>query len=199
MDKFFKEIKRYGYTPIDVRDTFATHTEDTQIYYRTDHHWTTDGAYLAYKQAVKKMKLTDEVTYKPYVVKNDFRGTLASKSGFVNGVNDAIKIYMPYKDKDYNNSVIYYADTKTKTTEFYQLNNLETKDAYTVFGGSNHPMYTIKTPTKSSKRLLLVKDSYANSFIPFLAQSYREIVVVDPRYFFDNIDDINKKRRKSQK
>lgn len=192
MDKFFKEIKRYGYTPIDVRDTFATHTEDTQIYYRTDHHWTTDGAYLAYKQAVKKMKLTDEVTYKPYVVKNDFRGTLASKSGFVNGVNDAIKIYMPYKDKDYNNSVIYYADTKTKTTEFYQLDNLDTKDAYTVFGGSNHQMYTIKTPTKSSKRLLLVKDSYANSFIPFLAQSYREIVVVDPRYFFDNIDDIIK-------
>ena len=192
MDKFFKEIKRYGYTPIDVRDTFATHTEDTQIYYRTDHHWTTDGAYLAYKQAVKKMKLTDEVTYKPYVVKNDFRGTRASKSGFVNGVNDAIKIYMPYKDKDYNNSVIYYADTKTKTTEFYQLDNLDTKDAYTVFGGSNHPMYTIKTPTKSSKRLLLVKDSYANSCIPFLAQSYREIVVVDPRYFFDNIDDIIK-------
>lgn len=192
MDKFFKEIKSYGYTPIDVRDTFAKHTEDTQLYYRTDHHWTTDGAYLAYKQAVKKMKLTDEVTYKPYVVKNDFRGTLASKSGFVNGVNDAIKIYMPYRDKDYNNSVIYYADTKTKTTEFYQLDNLDTKDAYTVFGGSNHPMYTIKTPTKSSKKLLLVKDSYANSFIPFLAQSYREIVVVDPRYFFDNIDDIIK-------
>lgn len=192
MDKFFQEIKGFGYTPIDVRDTFAKHTEDTQLYYRTDHHWTTDGAYLAYKQAVKKMKLKDNVTYKPYVVKNDFRGTLASKSGFVNGVNDAIKIYMPYKDKDYNNSVIYYADTKTKTTEFYQLDNLDTKDAYTVFGGSNHPMYTIKTPTKSSEKLLLVKDSYANSFIPFLAQSYREIVVVDPRYFFDNIDDIIK-------
>lgn len=192
MDNFFQEIKGFGYTPIDVRDTFAKHTEDTQLYYRTDHHWTTDGAYLAYKQAVKKMKLKDKVTYKPYVVKNDFRGTLASKSGFVNGVNDAIKIYMPYKDKDYNNSVIYYADTKTKTTEFYQLDNLDTKDAYTVFGGSNHPMYTIKTPTKSSEKLLLVKDSYANSFIPFLAQSYREIVVVDPRYFFDNIDDIIK-------
>ena len=192
MDKFFKEIKGFGYTPIDVRDTFKKHAEDTQLYYRTDHHWTTDGAYLAYNEAVKKMKLKGNITYKPYVVKNDFRGTLASKSGFVNGVNDAIKIYMPYKDKNYNNSVIYYADTKTKTTEFYQLDNLDTKDAYTVFGGSNHPMYTIKTPTKSSKKLLLVKDSYANSFIPFLAQSFREIVVVDPRYFFDNIDDIIK-------
>lgn len=192
MDQFFKEIKSYGYTPIDVRNAFKKASEDTQLYYRTDHHWTTDGAYLAYQQAAKKMKLTDNVTYKPYVVKNDFRGTLASKSGFVNGVNDAIKIYMPYKDKDYNNSVIYYTDTKTKTTEFYQLDNLDTKDAYTVFGGSNHPMYTIKTPTKSSEKLLLVKDSYANSFIPFLAQGYREIVVVDPRYFFDNIDDIIK-------
>lgn len=192
MDDFFKEIKSYGYTPIDVRDTFAKHSEDTQLYYKTDHHWTTDGAHLAYKQAAKKMKLSDQVTYKSYVVKNDFRGTLASKSGFVNGENDAIKIYMPYKDKDYNNSVIYYSDTKTKTTEFYQLDNLDTKDAYTVFGGSNHPMYTIKTPTKSSKKLLLVKDSYANSIIPFLAQSYREIVVVDPRYFFDSIDDIIK-------
>lgn len=192
MDQFFKEIKSYGYTPIDVRNAFKKAREDTQLYYRTDHHWTTDGAYLAYQQAAKKMKLTNNVTYKPYVVKNDFRGTLASKSGFVNGVNDAIKIYMPYKDKDYNNSVIYYADTKTKTTEFYQLDNLDTKDAYTVFGGSNHPMYTIKTPTKSSEKLLLVKDSYANSFIPFLAQGYREIVVVDPRYFFDNIDDIIK-------
>ncbi|SCK01137.1 Uncharacterised protein [uncultured Eubacterium sp.] len=192
MDQFFKEIKSYGYTPIDVRNAFKKASEDTQLYYRTDHHWTTDGAYLAYQQAAKKMKLTNNVTYKPYVVKNDFRGTLASKSGFVNGVNDAIKIYMPYKDKDYNNSVIYYTDTKTKTTEFYQLDNLDTKDAYTVFGGSNHPMYTIKTPTKSSEKLLLVKDSYANSFIPFLAQGYREIVVVDPRYFFDNIDDIIK-------
>ncbi|WP_419025928.1 DHHW family protein [Emergencia sp.] len=192
MDQFFKEIKSYGYTPIDVRNAFKKASEDTQLYYRTDHHWTTDGAYLAYQQAAKKIKLTDNVTYKPYVVKNDFRGTLASKSGFVNGVNDAIKIYMPYKDKDYNNSVIYYTDTKTKTTEFYQLDNLDTKDAYTVFGGSNHPMYTIKTPTKSSEKLLLVKDSYANSFIPFLAQGYREIVVVDPRYFFDNIDDIIK-------
>ena len=136
------------------------------------------------------MKLSDNVSYKRYVVKNDFRGTLASKSGFVNGKNDSITIYMPNKDKDYRNSVIYYSDTKKKTTEFYQLNNLETKDAYTVFGGSNHPMYTIKTPSKSSEKLLLIKDSYANSMIPFLSQNFREIVVVDPRYFFDNIDDI---------
>lgn len=192
MDEFYKRINKYGYKTIDVRDTFKDNAEDTQLYYHTDHHWTTDGAYLAFKEAAKKMKVKNDVSYTPYVVKNDFRGTLASKSGFVNGQNDAIKIYLPKKDKDYHNSVIFYSDAKKKTTEFYQLDNLDTKDAYTVFGGSNHPQYTIKTPTESRKRLLLVKDSFANSFIPFIAQKYREVVVVDPRYFFDNIDNIIK-------
>lgn len=202
MDRFFKDIKAIGYKPIDTRKALSKAAaapkgyglrkqEDTQIYYRTDHHWTTDGAFIAYKEASKKMKLKDNVSYQRYIVKNDFRGTLASKSGFVNGENDSITLYMPKDNEhDFNNSVIYYTDTKEKTTEFYKLDNLNTKDAYTVFGGSNHPIYTIKTPVKSERRLLLVKDSYANSFIPFLSQNYREIVVVDPRYFFDNINDI---------
>lgn len=193
IDSFYEKVKDIGITPIDVRRILKENADtDTQIYYRTDHHWTTDGAFLAYKEAAAAIKLKDNVSYKRYVVKNDFRGTLASKSGFTNGMNDPLTIYMPNKDKDYKNSVIYYADTKTKTTEFYQLDNLDTKDAYTVFGGSNHPMYTIQTPTDSEEKLLLVKDSYANSMIPFLAQNYREIVVVDPRYFYDNIDDVIK-------
>lgn len=193
MDQFFAEIEKLGYEPLDVRDTLSAHAGDTQLYYKTDHHWTTDGAFLAYKQAARTMKLRDAVSYKRYVVKNDFRGTLASKSGFVNGENDSLTIYMPDKDKDYRNSVIYYPDTKTKTTEFYQLENLNTKDAYTVFGGSNHPMYTIKTPVDTGEKLLLIKDSYANSMIPFLAQNFREIVVVDPRYYFEDIEALMKK------
>ncbi len=193
INQFYKGVEDCDIKPIDVRSILTKNAnQDTQLYYRTDHHWTTDSAFLAYKEAVSIMKLTDNVSYKRYVVKNDFRGTLASKSGFTNGQNDPLTIYLPNKDKDYHNSVIYYADTKTKTTEFYQLDNLDTKDAYTVFGGSNHPMYTIKTPTASEKKLLLVKDSYANSMIPFLAQNFREIVVVDPRYFFDDINDIIK-------
>ena len=74
---------------------------------------------------------------------------------------------------------------------FYRLDNLETKDAYTVFGGSNHPIYTIKTPLRDNEQcLLLIKDSYANSMIPFLAQDYYQIVVIDPRYFYDNVSTI---------
>ena len=191
MDDFFETVESLGITPIDVRDTFKEAKKDTQLYYRTDHHWTTDGAYLAFRQVDSVMELDNKVTYTDYAVKNDFRGTLASKSGFVNGMDDAIKIYLPAEDSEgYENSVIYYSDTKEKTTQFYQVDSLDTKDAYTVFGGSNHPMYTVRTPLDTDRHLLLIKDSYANSMVPFLSQCFSEIVVVDPRYFYDNIQDI---------
>ncbi|MBF1138613.1 MAG: hypothetical protein HXL79_03630 [[Eubacterium] sulci] len=192
IDDFFKKIQSIGINPVDVRATFKKNKEKVELYYHTDHHWTTDGAYLAYQDFAKKNKLNSNIKYDALAVKNDFRGTLASKSGFTNGLNDMIKIYLPKEGQNYKNSVIFYSDTMEKTTEFYKLNNLKKKDTYTVFGGSNHPIYSIKTPVSSQRKLLLIKDSYANSFIPFLSQDYREIIVIDPRYFFDDISEIIK-------
>ena len=186
MDKFFGAVEALGYTPIDVRDELKKASRNKQIYYRTDHHWTTDGAYIAYRKAAEIMKLKSDIKYKPLVVKKDFVGTLYSKSGFTNGRNDPIKIYLP-DDKKALNSVIRYTDTKEKTTNYYDMENLEKKDAYTVFGGTNHSLFSISTPVKKNRNLLVVKDSYANCFIPFLTQDYRTITIVDPRYYYENI------------
>ena len=191
MDAFFKEIEAIGYTPIDVRDDLKKASRTKQIYYRTDHHWTTDGAFVAYKKAFDVMGLKTKIKYKSYTVKNDFAGTLYSKSGFTNGRNDAIRIYLP-DDKKALNSVIRYTDTKEKTTNYYDMENLDKKDAYTVFGGTNHSLFSISTPTKTNKHLLVIKDSYANCFIPFLTQNYRTITVVDPRYYYENIETVIK-------
>lgn len=190
MNSFYENIKAFGINTVDVRNIFKKKKNDVQIYYRTDHHWTSDGAYLAYRELVPALGIGEPIDFRSRIVKNDFAGTLYSKSGFTGGRYDSIKINIPKDEKSAKPSVIYYADTKKKTTKFYLLGNLGKKDAYTVFGGSNHPMYTVKTPTESNKRLLLIKDSYANSVIPMLAQHYREIVVIDPRYYFDNVDDL---------
>ena len=190
MDDFMKELDGSGYKSIDVRTAFRKNKDSVQIYYRTDHHWTTDGAYLAYQEACRTMGMKDAVTYTEYVVKNNFRGSLYSKSAFINGEDDTIKIYLPEQGQTILNSVIYYSDTKEKTTEFYELDNLKQKDAYSVFGGSNHPFFTVQTPTKDNKTLLLIKDSYANCMIPFLARQFRKIVVVDPRYYFESVEDL---------
>lgn len=186
MDRLFSAVKEMGYKPVDVREELTEASKKQQVYYRTDHHWTTDGAYVAFQKAAKVMKLKSETEYEAYTVKKDFVGTLCSKSGFTNGRKDAIKIYLPAGDK-YLNSVIRYKDKKEKTTMYYDMANLDIKDAYTVFGGTNQSLITITTPTKKNRHLLVVKDSYANCFIPFLTQDYRTITIVDPRYYYENI------------
>lgn len=190
MDEFLASVEESGYNVIDVREQLRNIKDDQQIYYRTDHHWTSEGAYEAYKQLIPVLGFEDVIEYEPVTVKTDFKGTLYSNSGFTNGTNDHIDIMMPVDKENHKDSVIDFQDDSDKTTEFYKLDNLETKDAYSVFGGSNYPIYSIKTPIKSSKRLLVLKDSYANCMIPLLAQYYREIIVVDPRYYFESLDDL---------
>lgn len=190
MSEFFAVLEEAGVTPIDSRKALKDQSKKQQLYYRTDHHWTTSAAYIAYLEAQKTMGLSSDVSYKKLPVHKNFRGTLASKSGFTNGKNDELQIYWPKKNSDYKDSVINFVDIKKTTNSFYAFDNLQKKDAYTIFGGWNHPYYTITTPTESNRHLLLVKDSYANCMIPFLTQDFREIVVVDPRYYFGDINKI---------
>lgn len=189
MDSFFEAVKKVGCEPIDVRESFEDAKKDRQLFYYTDHHWTSAGAELAYQAIKESFGLEEEYSFKQYPVKNDFLGTMSSKSGFSGGRCD--EITLPVREDDGRlNSVIFYEESKKKTTEFYNLDKLEEKDAYQVFGGTNHSIYTIKTPVKGNRRLLLIKDSYANSVLPYLMQHYTEIVVVDPRYYYDNIQDV---------
>ena len=190
MTSFFEDLKKIGITPIDARKTLNKNVDKQELYYRTDHHWTTGAAYLAYKEAHKIMDLDRNIKYKKLSVHRNFRGTLASKSGFTNGRNDELQIYWPREHQNYHDSIYNFVDAKKTTNTFYAFDNLKKKDAYTIFGGWNHPFYTISTPTKSTRKLLLVKDSYANCMIPFLTQDFREIVVVDPRYYFGDVNKI---------
>ena len=86
--------------------------------------------------------------------------------------------------------IVNYVNESKRTTSLYDSSKLETKDQYGVFLGGNTSLIDIRTVSTSQKRLLVVKDSFANSFIPFLAPYYREIVVVDPRYYSGTIEDI---------
>lgn len=190
MTSFFNDLKKIGITPIDSRKTLEKNIDKQQLYYRTDHHWTTGAAYLAYKEAHKEMGLDSDIKYKKLSIHRNFRGTLASKSGFTNARNDELQIYWPKKNQNYHDSIYNFVDVKKTTNTFYAFDNLKKKDAYTIFGGWNHPFYTISTPTQSTRKLLLVKDSYANCMIPFLTQDFRKIVVVDPRYYFGDINKI---------
>ena len=172
---------------VDLTKTMSSHKEE-DIYYKTDHHWTTLGARYAFdalSTALGIEKPTQE--YKIYPVTHSFQGTLASKSGYDKAL-DTIEIYVPQGVN--TDCVVNFTDEGEKTASVYESAALEKKDKYEVFFGGNHTRIDISTPMEGKKNLLLFKDSYANCFIPFLVPYYRNIIVIDPRYFYDDIESL---------
>ena len=104
-----------------------------------------------------------------------------------------IYIYAPDNLKNATEAVVNNVNEKKKTATLYDTSKLKGKDKYALFLGGNYPILDIKTTADSTDRLLIIKDSYANSLIPFLIPYYREIVVVDPRYYYDDIEKVMKK------
>ena len=170
---------------IDVYDILYSH-KDEYIYYKTDHHWTTKGAYLAYENLMEDMGVSPhgEEYFKITNVTDSFYGSLYSKSGIRNIKPDSIKLYLPRIDE---NIKVEYVDEGKSYDSLYNKESLDKKDKYTVFLGGNHPIIKIKTNIDNGKKLLIIKDSYANSFIPFLTGHFSEIYVVDPRYYDEDL------------
>lgn len=154
------------------------------IYYRTDHHWTSYGAFLAYQTAIKKLGFSS-VSYEMYNIEHaadDFRGTLYSKSLYRGIEPDMIDLYH-YNGTDPVTSVtINDGLNETEYQSIYFWDFLNTSEKYSVFLGRNAAMVTVRTNVKNDKKLLLIKDSYANSMLPFLTEHYSEIVLLDMRY-----------------
>jgi len=160
---------------------------DQLLYYKTDHHWTTLGAWLSFQGVADAMGIKpDTDAYTVYPVTHSFSGALASKSGYLTFTTDTIDVYVPKSEDTY--SVVNYVEEQKKSPSFYSSEQLKAKDKYAVFLEGNHPIIKIKNSVANGKNLLVIKDSYANAFIPFLAPFYSEITVIDPRYYYDSID-----------
>ena len=180
-----------AFTWVNVSDVLKKHKSE-EIYYRTDHHWTTRGAYYGYQALAETMKLDTAKApeMKAYAVTNSFNGTLASTSGYETGYKEPIYIYAPEDEENAVQVVVNNVNEKKKTATLYDTSKLKEKDKYALFLGGNYPLLEIKTTADTTDRLLLIKDSYANSLIPFLTSCYREIIVIDPRYYYDDISKV---------
>lgn len=176
---------------VDVAKTLKKHKSE-DIYYHTDHHWTTLGAFYAFQELASSMKLdTSKVSeWKSYAVTSEFNGTLSATSGYETGYEEPIYIYAPENIEDAPEVVVNYVNEKKKTATLYDSSKLEEKDKYAMFLGGNFPMIDIRTTADTTDRLLLIKDSYANCLVPFLVPYYREIIIIDPRYYYGDITEV---------
>ncbi len=166
-------------------------TEDAQ-WYRTDHHWSTAGAFAAYRAIASQLGITpfEEKDFLKETVTKAFWGTTDAAAGLLNVAPDKIELWRYTGDE----ALLVTKDGNPATfTGLYDFSRLLTRDGYAVFLGGNSGITEI-TAGKNDTRptLLIIKDSFANSVIPFLARHYR-IIAIDPRYTTVNISDYIKK------
>src|SRR5574344_1000579 len=159
-----------------------------QTFYKTDHHWTSYGAYIAYVKYASKNNITP-ISIQEFNIKevtSGFCGTLCSKTGDYNHINDSIYTFT-YKDYNLN---VNYVSSKKETNSLYEESYLNKKDKYSIFLDNNHPLIIItNNDIISKKEIVVIKDSYANSFIPFLVNHFYRVHVIDPRYYKLSISD----------
>lgn len=185
--KLFQKVEKDlkdSYEWLDLTKTMKKHKKE-EIYYHTDHHWTTLGAYYAYQEYMKAKDEKELVEFQKYPVTNQFNGTLSSTSGYERNYKERINVYLPKEDSvEY---VVEYREEQKKTTTVYNKEKLKEKDKYGMFFDGNHSIVDIKTTAASDEKLLILKDSYANCFVPFLIPYYREIMMIDPRYYYGDL------------
>ena len=165
---------------VDTRGVLSEHDSE-YIYYRTDHHWTTLGAYYAYTE------LADSLGFEPIaydnlverVLSDQFLGTTIAKVGISTEPDTLMTLEsmtQPEVSLDYNLGM-------SSSDSLYAPAKLETRDKYGVFLGGNDPIVDITTSVGNGRTLLLVKDSYAHCMVPLLVNHYERIILVDLRHF----------------
>ncbi|MDE7312535.1 MAG: hypothetical protein K2N87_13090 [Eubacterium sp.] len=163
-----------------VSDVLKAH--DTEyIYYRTDHHWTTLGAYYAYQEWARSMGLAAvaQQQFEVTPVCTSFFGTTYAKVR-TGGRADTIHLY---ERKDAPEYTFEYNRGETELDSFYDLSKLEGDDPYSVFFGGNQALADIRAEGgEDGKTLLVIKDSFGNCFAPFAANHYARVIVADLRY-----------------
>lgn len=161
--------------------------KDEYIFYRNDHHQTSLGSYYVYQA------LGQYLGYEPYTLESfdrelmsdSFLGTTWSKASISSAEPDIIEKFS-LKNSNLNCTVEYPLEGKVFDS-IYQQDFLNTKDKYSVFLGGNHALTVIRSNCGSGRKLAVFKDSYSHSIVPFLANHFDEIHLIDLRYYNDDM------------
>lgn len=188
-----KEIINQIYTEIvntenvNVVESLEEANKSRQMYFKTDHHMNSDGAYVVYNELCKKanIPIKEIADFNRVTVSNNFLGTFDSKAQLLNQDSDELFVYQNETNTNIKEAIY----DKQTTNSIFNEEYLKGKDKYSYFLNGNNSKAIIKTNIKNNKKLLVIKDSYAHIMSQFLCQNYSEIHFLDPRYTnFNYID-----------
>ena len=169
---------------VDVRNVFAARKDDVQLYYRTDHHWTSAGAFLAanafLEQADRPLLTADQ--FVPEDVAG-FYGSTYSKLCMWGKPADTMSLWHIRDARVHTEVSDLGKPDVTQTDDVFFRDHLEAYDRYPVYLNGNHSVTHVVNDAVPDGTLLLLKDSFGNTLATELAAAYHEIWMVDLRYF----------------
>lgn len=173
---------------VDTETVLKSHP-DEQLFYRTDHHWTYLGAYYAYVEYEKSRGKTPATLEEMGIerVYPTFFGSTYSRFGLFNGKN-ADEVWSP--SESFLPKMRVTHENGTVEDSILMPDKAEGKDKYLYFLGVNEGLVTVETDAGTGRSLLLIKDSTANCFLPYIAREFDRIVVVDMRYYNGLVSDV---------
>lgn len=174
-----------GANTVDMASALAAHSGEG-IYYRTDHHWTSLGAFYGANaifdaMGMEPLELSD---YEKTTVSDSFNGTTFSTSGVRWVRPDTMETYVP---DDGSVKVTTYFNGTAEEGSLYVPEKLEKKDKYTYFLGGNQPLCVLKTEHTDAPKLMVIRDSYSDSLAPFLSERFSEVHLFDLRYNLNSV------------
>ena len=193
---------------VDTLDILEVHA-DEPLYYHTDSHWTTSGAFLVFDTVKSQLQLFDynaaeieaedagneKETQTKIIsgsmkgISNTFNGNLSKISGFNMIYKEAIYAWLPEDISEFAVSVQYDGNTE-KSASLYSLEKLKSNNQYQVFLSGNHGLTQIDTNNPAGHHVMVIGDSYMNNFITLMAPYCRSITAINPQFFDGDLDEV---------
>ncbi|MBG9794307.1 preprotein translocase [Paenibacillus dendritiformis] len=178
--------------PVSVLDALRQRKSDS-LFFRTDHHWTMRGAYWGYAEFARAagFEPVPLESMSSRVISSGFYGTYYTKANHRHLPPDKLELL----DQALPPYTVCYSDASACSGSFYHMEALSERDHYQVFFNGNHAWTTIETGAGTGRSIVIFKDSYANAFVPLLAQHYSSIHMIDLRFFHESADDYLSRHR----
>lgn len=165
---------------INLVSLFENEPDPGALYYRTDHHWTSRGAYLAaceyLSQKGRTVPREQDFTVE---TAEGFYGTTYSRSALWLTDSESIELWRGKGSFTVTNS-----DDRLPHEGLFYTEHLSEADKYPVYLGGNHPLIRIENSNPDAEgSILIIRDSYSSCLAGFLAESYKTVVLADLRYY----------------
>ena len=195
-------MTEFGIKFLDLREPIKkAYRSGTQVYYKTDHHWTTAGAYVAYREYCKNFGLVTkpEEGFEVERLKK-FYGTTYAKSGLWFTQPDTIELWKNpnNEEQDIHVEITDGGKVVKSQNSMYFYSHATEDDKYPVFLDGNHEKTVITNQNASKGTVLVIKDSFSHCFAPFLSESFSKVVMVDMRYNTQDITQLVRNEKPEQ-